>query len=75
MYEDGLAKDEYDTQLSLYESRRQEKRADENAIATAEGKQAAATLKRQQDIEDMLFVEQNKQIAAEKGLQNDKVLA
>ena len=75
MYEDGLAKDEYDTQLALYETRRQEKRADIAADATTANKQEAAATKREQEIQDMLFVEQNKQIATEKGLQNDKVLA
>jgi len=74
-YEDGIAREEYQTALGLYETRRKEKRADVAADADTANKIEAAAFKRQEDIEDMLFVEQNKQIATEKGLQNDKVLA
>tara|TARA_R110000744_G_scaffold307110_2_gene415323 strand:+ start:6626 stop:6889 length:264 start_codon:yes stop_codon:yes gene_type:complete len=75
MYEDGIAREDYKTQLSLYESRRKEKRADIAADATTANKQEAAATKREQEIQDKIFVEKNKQIAVEKGLQNDKTLA
>lgn len=74
MYEDGLAKDEYDTQLALYESRRQEKRADIAADATTANKQEAAATKREQDIEDKIFEETNKILAADTQFQRDKSL-
>lgn len=61
MYEDGIARDQYTTQLNLYETRRQEKRADisaaekadierQNAIFEAENKKIAETTKFQRDI-------------------------
>lgn len=75
MYEDGIYRDNYTTQLNLYETRRKEKRADLAAIQLAEWKEAAAKLKRQQDLEDMAFLEKNKQIAIDKALINDITLA
>jgi hypothetical protein len=75
MYEDGIAREQYQTEFDLYESRRKEKLTTLAAEADSINKVEAAKLKRQQDIEDMLFVEKNKQIAVEKGLLNDKILA
>tara|TARA_R110000751_G_scaffold295292_1_gene403469 strand:+ start:3001 stop:3786 length:786 start_codon:yes stop_codon:yes gene_type:complete len=74
-YEDAQNRATYNTALGLYETRRKEKRADTAADANSANKALAASFKRQEDIEDMLFVEQNKQIATNKALVNDKILA
>tara|TARA_R110000850_G_scaffold233822_1_gene358704 strand:+ start:328 stop:549 length:222 start_codon:yes stop_codon:yes gene_type:complete len=63
MYEDGLARDEYKTQLGLYETRRQEARADMSAEQKAES-----------DRENMIFTAQNKALAEDTQFQRDVAL-
>ena len=75
MYEDGIAREDYKTQLSLYESRRKERREDIASFATAANKAEAEAFKREQEIEDRNFEQKNKEIATKKALQNDIILA
>ena len=60
MYEDGIYRDNYNTELNLYETRRKEKRAD-----------LAATSKAQAELENKAFEAENKRIAADLKYQRD----
>ena len=63
MYEDGIAREQYQTQLSLYETRRQEARADMSAEAKIEA-----------DRENMIFTAKNKALAEDTQFSRDIAL-
>lgn len=63
MYEDGIAREDYQTQLSLYESRRQELRADISAERKAEAER-----------ENLIFTAKNKALAEDTQFKRDIAL-